>query len=747
MHLRFHYSFLMAVLLSATVPAQAETFIEGNNAVSSELIKGLLPAGGESTAREWEDKATKAVFGSGLFEDVSVSRKGSRVTVAVEEKPLLSRVVFEGNKRLGDEALLGISGLIPGEPVTKDDVVDAIAAINEAYMATGRHDTRVTASESADPGGRVVLTLTVEEGERIPVSKIWFKGNGNFRDNILKAVITTKQTNLYNRLLGRDTYTLDKVESDREALENFYRSEGFADARVLLSDVGRDAEGFTIGFVLDEGQRYTVGKTEIDASGKPVESDVAATLEGHTFTPQAIAKTAALLEKEAEKAGYMAPVVVPRVSKQPGHVASIRFTVDEGPAVYIERIEIEGNDRTRDYVIRREFDLAEGDLLRKSEITKAKRRLERLGFFDNVEVTTSRTSADRAILIVSVKERRTGQFSFGGGYSTKDGPIAEIGISQENMFGSGYGLKAFAGRGDDTTTFGVSFRNPYLFGNRITSETSVFRKSRETENAGRFAYDETETGGRFMFSAPLNENLSARFGYGLSVKSVRNVEEDFSSFVPAGDHVVSSVTYGLTFDTLDSRLSPSDGYLASVTQQIAGLGGDARYIKTEASFDTYRTLDQDSNLVLRLGGQAGHITGLGKRLDFIDHFQADESIVRGFKRNGFGPYEARSGFHLGGSVYAAAKAELSVPTPFFPESYGLRNIAFADLGNVWNPDSETVSETGADAVGSGKLRASVGTGIQWDSPIGRLRANFAFPILKEDGDKEQIFSFSGGTTF
>lgn len=751
-----------AILLAGTALAHAETLrVVGNSRVDEASILAQIPVGnGQKASEAALDEGLKSLFATGQFDDVKISRKNGEVVVEVKERPVLSAVVFNGNKKLKDDALLKSVSAKPGQPYPSWQADYDAVGVSEAYSKIGLVDAAVTTELKPQADGSNHLVFNVKEGSKVPVAQVWFKGNESFDDARLRSVISTKENGLFSWLTRSDVYDADRITDDREAIRAFYVSQGYADARVLLSDVDRHDEGFIVGFVVDEGPLYSVASVAVDSTLSGFDEKAAKTavagIEGKPLTPAALNAAADRLTEAAMKGGFPSATATPRVTRNDDGTASVSFDLDRGPNVYIERIDIVGNDRTREYVIRRELDFSEGDLLNRLQLRQAERRLKELGIFEAVSLAVAPgKAADRALLRVEVAERKTGEFSIGGGYSTKDGPIATVSLAEANLFGSGRKTRITAGRGDGTSEYGFSFTEPYLFGQRITARTDVFHRSGDREHFGSHAYDEKLSGGKLALSAPLSDNLSASVHYTLVDREVSNVDARYAGegtssdpdLVRPGTTLKSAIGYGLTWDMLDDPANPKDGYRIAFGQEFAGLGGDARYLKSEIEGDWYRHLSPTHDLVARLGIKAGHVTGLGSALDFSDHFRATADMARGFEKGGFGPRDETSGYHLGGTAFVSGTAEASVPLPLIPAEYGFRGVVFADAAALWSPDSRRVSQSGATVAGGDGIRASVGTGVIWDSPFGLLRADFAVPVAKESGDREQVFSFSGGTRF
>lgn len=764
-----HAALLAASLFAATSghALAAETVtVAGNQRIDSETVEQTfgVPGGDGRYSAEQIDAGIKQLFSSGFFSDVQVSRADGRVVVTVVEHPYVGNVVFNGNDRIKDDALQTVAGLISGEPFTDARADRAVASINAAYARTGRPNATVTKLVVPRAGGDYVdIQFTVVEGDKTRLSSIEFKGASAFSANRLKGVISTKETGPLSFVKNDDVYDVDRAEADAKALEKFYHDSGYIDAIVSGPEVVQDDKVNELYLVynVSEGRQYSVAKVEVDATVPTVPASVKTarlrTSPGDIYSPSRTAADARKAELEAARAGQPDVDVTPRASRTADGTVEVTYQVDPAAKAYVERIDISGNDKTADYVIRREIDFSEGDLFNRTMVGQVEKRLKALGFFRSVSISTAKGSTDdRVILQVSVVEQSSGSFEIGGGYSSKDGPLAVLSFNETNFMGTGRGLRGSVGRGVDAGTYDIGLTEPYLFGTRVTGDFSLFRRDWSDQNNSYRPYDESLTGGKIGFTAPLNDVALFSVWYSLSNQEITGVDDKYTgagtfddpNLVTRGDYVRSVLGGEWRMSTLDDATNPSDGFQLKAGQEWAGIGGDASYVKTELSAKTVKELDAVRDIVAHFAVKGGSINGLGKDLSFTDQFRPGGDLVRGFANGGIGPRDASTGFSLGGQYYAGASAEARLPMPVFPETYGLKSAFFADAGTVWHADSGRVASSGATVVSNGpSLRASVGTGIIWNSPLGVLRADFSLPVVKQDGDRTQIFSFSGGSRF
>jgi outer membrane protein insertion porin family len=743
----------LLTLSAAVAHARPDITVVGNGKVDAEFIASVFP-GKKSLNEADTDKAVKDLFATGAFSDVQVQKRGSKVIVTVVETPVVVNLVFNGNKRLKDEQLVAAAALDSGTAFDPARIAEVSARIAGAYATTGRRDAKVVPKVITREGGFYDVSFDIDEGDRSETGDIWFEGNESISDTKLQSIMATKRTGLISRLFSRDVIDENRLESDRKKIEAFYQSKGFADVIVAEPEVDFDPEGKTgmAGFRIAEGPRYKVGTVSVENTVNAPFFRLAdiKKMEGRTYDPLKAARAADHIAATLDYPSVGPLDVQTRTNRLPNGTMDISYTIDHGQRVYVERIEIVGNNVTKDYVIRREFDLSEGDVFNPRFVGEAERRLNRLGFFDSVRIMTAKGSTDdRVVVKVEVAERKTGEFSIGGAYSTADGPLAVVSLSQSNFGGTGRGFSASVGQGSETGNYEFSFTEPYILGNRLSATVQVFRKDYDNKDGGFRPYDEIVDGVKLSLKGPITANTDLAVYYSLSNSKKSDIDADVEgTLVSADNHVVSSLGYDWTYADIDDEKNPSNGLKVAFGQQFAGVGGDARFVKTEASARAYRELSERHEIVGSLAVRAGHVVGLGDDLEFSDHFRTAGELVRGFENGGIGPRDAATGYLLGGQYYAGASAEAIYPIPVLSDGLNLKGSIFADLGTVWGADSGSVSSAGAKAIyDTASLRASIGTGIVWDSPLGLFKANFAVPLSKEDGDRTQVFSISGGTRF
>ena len=758
---------LIAALALFSVPAFAtETAaparnieVQGNRRVDADTVRSYFlqaaPDGRFDAAAL--DAGLKALLATGLFDKVTIDRAGERVIVHLSEAPVLGKVAFEGNKKLKDAELNAVIESKARGTLQRAVVQADVGRIMEAYRHAGRDDVGVV-PEIIDRGNdRVDLVYVVTEGAKTTVRQIDFVGNRAFGKRQLAAVIKTSATNMLSFLLGGDVYDPDRVAEDRELLRLYYRSKGYADASVPSAKAEYDpaSKGFTLTFSIDEGELYHFGGIDVVCNVPGVNPEklrrVLTVRSDAVFDGNLLDKNKDDLAVELAKLGYPFAQVQPRTTRDSdARRIGVSYVIDEGKRSYVERIEIHGNTRTRGYVIRREFDIAEGDAYNKTLIDRAERRLKNLNYFKSVKITTKPGSvSDRVILDVEVAEQSTGEFNISGGYSTTDGWLGEVKLGDSNFLGSGVALKSSVSYGQYAQGIDLSASEPYFLGTRVSAGIDLY--DRQSDASSYQSYGTNVYGATLQLGTPLTEQIGVQYRYSLYNQDVTLDPASLAAApsVPiqqaalAGPQWVSSIGDTITYSTLDNNKNPTSGIKSQLSQDLAGLGGDVKFLRTTEDVRYYQALDSDLTGMVR--AQGGYITGWGgQQVPLINSFFGGPTMVRGFAPNGFGPRDLTPGStmdNVGGSMYWATTAELQSSIPGVPNEYGLKASAFVDAGSVYSFPSSTQSLQVANA---NILRSSVGVGLTWASPFGPLSVSYAVPLSKAAYDVVQPLNFGAG---
>jgi outer membrane protein insertion porin family len=745
-----------------TAPARGAIEVDGNRRIDAETVRSYFHAAADGRFDEAaRDEALKALLATGLFDKVEIERAGARLTVHLHEAPVLDRVAFEGNRRINDTELKAVVESKPRGTLQRAVVQADAGRIMEAYRHAGRDDVGVK-PEIIDRGNdRVDLVYVVSEGAKTPVRQINFTGNKAFGKRQLAAVIKTSATNMLSFLTGGGVYDPDLVAADREQLRIYYRSKGYADASVpsALAEYDPATKGFTLTFAIDEGPLYHFGDITIACNVEGLDPEKLRRLllikSGALFDGTALDRTNDVLAIELAKLGYPFAHVTPRTTRDAtARRIDVALEIAQGARTYVERIDIHGNSRTHGYVIRREFDIAEGDAYNKSLIDRAERRLKNLNFFKTVKITAKPGSVpDRVIVDVEVAERETGDFNIAGGYSTVDGWLAEVKLGDSNFMGTGVAVKSAFNYGQYGRGVDLSATEPYLLDSRVAAGVDLFAK--QTDSSSYQSWGSDTYGAMMLIGTPLTEQLGMQWRYSISRQ---NVTLDPASLAAApslairqaalaGPQWVSAVGDTATYSTLDNTKAPTSGINSQLRQDLAGLGGDVKFLRTTEDLRYYHQLSDDVVSLAR--GQGGYITGWGgQQVPLLNSFFGGPTMVRGFAPNGFGPRDLTPGTtmdNVGGSMYWATTAELQSNIPGVPAEYGLKAIAFVDAGSVFRYSGPTTfpgSTQSLQLANANIVRSSVGTGLTWASPFGALTVNYAVPLTKASYDVVQPLGFS-----
>jgi outer membrane protein insertion porin family len=757
--------------ISQTASAENSTIahetiaVEGNHRIDADTVRSYFHPNADGRYDEAaRDAALKALIATGLFDDVKIAQTGDHLIVKLAEAKVIERVAFEGNKKVKDENLTAVVQSKARGPLQRATVQADVERIVEAYRHVGRDEVKVVPEVIERGNDRVDLVYAITEGQKTPVRQINFVGNHAFSNRQLNAVIKTSATSVISFLTGSDTYDPDKVDDDRERLRNYYRNHGYADANVAAARAEYDpaTKGFSLTFTIDEGPLYHFGDVGLTCNVPGLDADKLRRLlvarNGALFDGSALDKSDDALATEMAKLGFPFAHAVPRNVNHPETGRTdVNFVIDEGARAYIERIEIHGNTRTRDYVIRREFDIAEGDAYNKTLIDRAERRLKNLNYFKSVKITTKPgTASDRVVLDVETVDQQTGDFNVSGGYSSTDGWLGEVKIGDRNFYGTGDTVQASVTYGQYAQGAELSATDPDLFGNHISGGVQLFY--RQTIPSTFQSYGTDSYGMTLSMGTPITEQTNVLWRYSLydqqvtlpSTIAANTVSLPIQQAAAAGRQLVSSVGDTVTYNTLDNNKLPTSGLNSQLRQDLAGLGGDVRFLRTTEDVRYYQQLGGD--LVAMVRAQGGYITGWGgSQVPLMNNFFGGPGLVRGFATNGFGPRDLTPGStmdNVGGSMYWATTAELQSGIPGVPDEYGLRGSTFVDAGTVFGYKGPTsFSGQTAQIANTTVIRSSVGVGLTWDSPFGALTASYAVPLSKAAYDVVQPFNFTAGPSF
>jgi outer membrane protein insertion porin family len=739
----------------------------GNRHTGADMVRSFFHAAPngqyDEAARE---AALKALYATGLFADVKVSHEGNRILVVVVENPTIGTVAFEGNRKVKDADLKGQVQSKATGPLSRELIQSDVVHILDLYRAHGYFNAQVvpkTIESKRGDNGRVNLVFEIKEGEKLAVKDIAFTGNSAFSQVKLRGVVKTGISNPLSFLLDNDIYDADRIENDQDLIRRYYLAHGYPDVRVSsAARYDADKKGAVVVFKIDEGQQYRFGKIGIESHLKTVDGSALRnnlrTQAGDTYDADAVTKSVDALAIALARGGEPFASVVPRTERHADRrIVDVSYRIEQGRRLYIERIQIHGNTKTHDEVIRREFDVGEGDAYNRALVDRGERHLKALGYFKSVKIDAAPGSApDRVVLDVTVEEQQTGNFWISGGYSTTDGFLASVTISDTNFLGTGDIAKTTLTYGQYARGFDFAFTDPWFLGQRLSAGAELF--GRQTFANSNQAFNTSLYGAKLSAGTPITDNLGVTWSYsiynqGISLDpSIGTVSLPIQQAAQAGAYWVSSVGSAVTYSTLDNPKDPTSGVWARTNNEFAGLGGAAKFARTTDDVRIYQPIAGDLVGVVR--AQGGYVTPWGgQELPLLSGFFGGPQLIRGFAPNGFGPRDITPGTtmdNLGGNIYWTTSAELQAPVPFVPPDAQLKLALFSDTGSLWATNASTVpglarSLTPAQQIANSQaLRASVGASLIWDSMFGPIRIDYAYPIAKQSYDVTQRFQFHAG---
>ncbi len=739
--------------------------VDGNKRIETgTILSYLLVQPGDQFNQDRLDRSLKTLYATGLFEDVQITRNGNTLMVHVVENPIVNQVAFEGNHKLTDGTLQPELQLRPRGVFTPALAEADRQKILDLYAKKGYYDAAVEPKIIRLPDNRVNVVFQISDGSATLIAKIVITGNKAFSEGRLTEVINSRESRWWRFLSSSDQYEPERLNYDRELLRRFYLKNGYADIQITdaSAELAPDRSGFFLSFTVKEGERYRVGKVTINSQLRNLSGeDLRPYLqldEGDWYDGDAVGRTADLLEQQVRNRGYAFVEVKPHADRDPvKHIMSLSFDIGEGPRVYVERIDIVGNTRTKDKVIRREFQVAEGDAYNAGAIRETKTRLTDLGYFGSVDIaTTPGSAADKALVTTTVAEKATGELSFGGGYSTDAGALVDIGLAERNLVGTGINASINGTLAQRRSSINSSITDPYFLDRNLIAGLDVFYI--QTNFLGTEPYDERRAGFSPRIGYSFNDHLRQVWSYSLVNRTVFNVQAGASPYIlnEAGTTLLSQVSQVLTLDYRDSRIFPHSGYVVEVGTDYAGLGGDTNFLRGSINAANYIPLEKylgNPDWIIKFGGSIGYLDLLpGGREEIIDRFFLGGDNLRGFQTGGAGPHDQATGDPLGGRFLWTQTSELHFPLPVSPD-LGLSGRAFVDIGGLteagFTSPNACVTSPGVSCVivQSGAPRLGAGIGISWRTSFGLINVDLAPIVIKQPGDQTQIFRFGFGTRF
>lgn len=734
--------------------AEQAVVIRGNRRIESETILSYMNIeAGQVVRAEDLNLAVRRLFDTGLFKDVQIVPSAQALIVEVVENPSINEIAFEGNDALADEDLSQIINLRARLPFTASAAEADAQAIIEVYRRTGRYGAEVEPVIIERSDNRVDLVFEIIEGDLTEVTSIDFVGNQVFSDRRLRGVIETSESSLLSDFFSTDVYDPDRLELDKELLREYYFERGYADFTVLsaTAELTPERDGFFITFSVSEGEEYTFGSvtTAIEARGlEPEEFDalIPSDIEGEVYNATQVEELANDLTDLASQRGFAFVQVRTRPRKnEADRVIDIVFEVIEGPKVFIERIEIIGNTATLDRVIRRNIELVEGDPFDARKIRLAQRQIRALGYFSRVEMDTEQGSTqDRALLKVKVEEQSTGSLSFGIGFSTGSGPIGSVSLSERNFLGRGQVVRANVTAAGDTQVYDLGFTEPQFLDRDLSVGLRAFFIDEDQTDESNFELVRLGLVPTVGFPLSKDARLQLRYEF---LRTEVKVNPIASPAIQPDDGVrfTSQVGYLLSYDQRNDVVEPTGGYLLTLDQDFAGVGGDSRYTRVTATGKTWTSFFDD-DVVASLELEASGIISFGDDIRINERFFLGGDSLRGFEAEGVGPRDTATDDALGGNYLLATRAEVSFPLGL-PEELGVFGGFFVDAGTLFTIDGNRIGANGLPIDDTATFRVGAGALLFVDSPFGPIEMSFGIPVIKEDFDNSEFFRLTVGTRF
>ncbi len=733
--------------------------IDGNQRIEEGTIRSyMLVRPGDAFDPEQLDRSLKTLFATGLFSDVSLKREGNVLVVKVAEFPIVNRIAFEGNKQVTDESLR------PEVQLRARAVFSTAVAradrqrLLDLYARRGRYAVSVEPKIINLDQNRVDVVFEINEGPSTLTAKIVFVGNKAFSESKLGDVIASREQAWWRFLSTSDSYDPDRVNYDKEQLRKFYLSKGYADVDITgaTAELTPDRSAFFITYTINEGERYLVSKAGLNVTLKGVTAESLTSLlpldEGDWYDGDAIDRATQAIGEELQGRGFPFVEVKPRVQRdREKHTVEVMFDVTEGQHLFIERIDIVGNQRTMDKVIRREFRVAEGDPLNTSLVKLSRQRIDDLEYFSKVDIQSQPGSApDKVLLNTIIEEKATGQFSIGGGYSTDIGALATVGLREKNLVGTGIDGSINTILAQKQTQVNLGLTDPYFLDRNLVAGIDLFHIVQNNSDIAE--YRERRTGMSLRLGYQFSEHLRQLWSYSVVQRYVYDIGPDASTYVidSKGMSVLSQIGQTLTLDYRDSRVDPHRGWVARMGTDYAGIGGDVNFARAKFDVSAYVPLERflgDTDWVLAISGSVGQMITLGDKERIIDRFFLGGDNLRGFATGGVGPHVTTgTNDSVGGRFMWTQSTELRFPLPVSAD-LGIVGRTFVDIGALSQLHKLTLNGVPVSVSNYAAPRAAAGFGISWKTPLGLMNMDIAEPLIKKKFDQSQLFRIGFGTRF
>ncbi len=719
--------------------------VQGNKRIESSVIIRDSKIDSLNNTEKQLSIAIKNLYKTGYYEDVKIYKDNNVIYINVNENPIIDLISIEGNKEITDDLILEEIDTKSRNVFSTDQIKSDAEIIQTLYKRQGFFSTFVEPKMIKVDESRVNVVFEIYEGKEARIKKINFINNKVFSDSTLSDVISSSEYRWYEFWGGNDGFDKDRINYDKDLLKKYYFDNGYIDFQItsVNSSLVDNRKDFLVNFTLYEGERYKITKVEVNSTIRNLNKEKLFNLidirRGDWFSSEEIDESIKTISDETAELGYAFVEVVPRIKKINKQNVEIVLEIQEGTKIYIDRIQVSGNVKTMDSVIRREIEVVEGDPYNSSKIKQSEKNIKSTGLFDNVDMKLDEIiGTNKTKLNVEVAERSTGQFSVGAGFSSLDGAIGSIGIKESNLFGEAKELSLDLGLSTRKSQIDLSYTDPYFLDKDFAAGIDLFNIRRNNKTYS--GYKHNIIGFKLRAGYEIYDNLRHFSSYSLKQDKIHDIDNTTSTYIQAqeGKRVTSVIGQALQFDKLNDRINPTDGYRLRLDVDYFGLTGDSEHLQTEVSAANFFRIADGFILANFLEG--GYIASI-KEVKINDRFFLNGDRLRGFKNLGIGPRDSSTTDALGGEIYYLSRNELNFPLGL-PDDLGLAGIMFADIGTLYN-----TSSSGTNIHDESKLRASAGIGISWLSPFGPVKFYLSKAILKENYDKKEIFRFSFGTTY
>lgn len=722
--------------------------IEGLKRVERETVLAYLGIkDGSYVSQEELSISLKNLYSTGLFSDVKIEKKDDGLLIVeVEENPIIGKRAFDGNKKLDDKILETEVQSTPNSLYSKAKVQQDVQRILEIYKRLGRYSVEIEPKIIERDENRVDLIFEIDEGPEAKINKINFFGNTHYSSSDLQEEIMSKESRWYRIFSSAESYDAEKMNYDKELLRRFYTTHGYADFQVVsaIAELAPNKKSFILNFTLEEGPRYKISDVKIHSVIKEIKTedllDIVTFEKSDWYNSSHIESSVSALTDELGKKGFVFVSVEPELKRNAeNNELEVIFNINEGERTFVNRINITGNTRTLDEVIRREFRLDEGDAFNVAKIRDSRRNIENLNYFSKVDINPVPVDASKADINVEVEEKSTGYFNVGVGYSTVNGALVQAGVTENNFQGKGQRLSLDASVSERAKDYSLSFTEPYFLDRRLSAGIDVFYNDESYQDES--SYDSSSTGGRLRFGWNYTDNLYQTVRYTLSRDEIKDVKNFASYYIKKeeGKSTDSVIGQTLVYDKRDNAFRTKDGYFLSFGNDVSGLGGDEKYLKFDIK--AYKFMTFSDYWTLKIFANGGYVTSYGDEdVRLSKRYYLGGTTLRGFEYSGIGARDMQTNDSLGGNWVVYGGTELMFPLGL--DELGIRGRTFFDIGVIGKPDD--INPKFVEY--SSKPRASVGFGFEWYSPMGKIDIDFGFPVLKEDYDQKEVFRLNFGTS-